>query len=72
MDMSLNKLQERVKDRRAWRAAVLGVTEADKPERRNNNSKEHPHQILTAANHAEMSEASNRDRSLTPLFCRKP
>ena len=27
MDMNLNKLQEIVKDREAWRAAVHGVTE---------------------------------------------
>ena len=27
MDMSLSKLQEIVKDRKAWRAAVHGVTE---------------------------------------------
>ena len=27
IDMSLNKLQEMVKDREAWRAAVHGVTE---------------------------------------------
>ena len=36
-DMSLSKLQEVVKDRKAWHVAVCGVAEADPAEQLNNN-----------------------------------
>ena len=35
MDMSLSKLQEAVKARKAWRAVVYGVTKSDMTERLN-------------------------------------
>ena len=38
MNMNLGKLQEMVRDREAWRAAVHGITESDMVGQLNNNS----------------------------------
>ena len=39
MDMNLSKLQEKVKDRGTWHAAVHGVTESYMTERLNNSKR---------------------------------
>ena len=38
MDMTLSKLQQTVKDREAWSAAVHGVAKSDMTEQRNNKN----------------------------------
>ena len=47
MDMSLSKLQEMVKDREAWSAAIHGVAESDTTEQLNNNTPKTEVEVLT-------------------------
>ena len=43
-DMNLGTLQEMVRDREAWSAAVPGVAESDTTEQLNNNA--FPHEVI--------------------------
>ena len=67
MDMSLSKLQEMVKDREAWHAAVHQVTESD----RHNQATEQP-QIYIAYKLADPKEVPGSleySANSTLIFC---
>ena len=53
MDMSLSKLQEIVKNREAWRAAVHGIAELDLTQQLNNNTSRFLESSLTTSDAAQ-------------------